>query len=822
MFKNELKSVYLNTIWRRRCDKKKLHFDIFSSESQLHDVFALGNESQYHCDTHFFIQYMTNRPDAKALTGKDVPMSLQRIAQSQTMADSVWIDTSNASSLSSDDQKQYDLAFTIIRHLAVQAPSKHASGHPGGPLSAFTFAYMVTKHRDPSVDQPLRMSPGHLSVLGYGLQWLFGRNGHDKRLASPQSIIDTFRTPDGLPGHIEAGIGDIPFGTGPLGKGVSNALGVAYGLKYQKKKGMVDVLLADGDAQEGQVAEAFRLATHLKLDNLVVHGDFNDIQLSGIPSQTFASDFASIAQAMGWQVIEVQNGNDPAQVQAALHAADSCTGKGRPVFICYYTTMGHGIAFMEEGSNTGKKNYHGAPLSDEEVKKALAMLDPLDSTVKEYESFQKKEKARYEKAPVETDIALSFAPKGYKRTVMKEKGAARKELGATHLLNLMKADDRIVVLHADLAGSGGFDKVEKELPDRVLNVGVAEANMYMMAAGMRQTGLLPVTYTFAAFGTNEARANARLIDINCGHTRCAIFNDCTHAGLSVGEDGETHQEQNYLTLPYRHTQVWMPGDSNQAGAMAEHGMELVAEGHTSVYVFSPRSGHPQLTTPDGDIIYGEDYRFDGKADLIRGQGDTTDQVTILATGIALHNAVAAADALQSGEEKVQVRILNVGCIRPLDAAAVIQAALETSHLIVAEDHNTEGGLATQVADVIADFGLPCTLRRLGLNHFFPSASSEDLFLFAGLDADSMIDAVLDEVRAESCGGEDGFVSAMHELTHNMQHSRFRETAQMFVDKLISEKEYMDSLRAYWKTKECPADKLPNNDDLMKKLQSSEL
>ena len=91
---------------------------------------------------------------------------------------------------------------------------------------------------------------------------------------------------------------------------------------------------------------------------------------------------------------------------------------------------------------------------------------------------------------------------------MTDKGAARKEFGATHLKNMMKGDKRIVVLHADLAASGGFDKVQKEFPDRVINVGVAEANMYMMAAGMRQAGLLPVTYTFAACRAAAEKASS--------------------------------------------------------------------------------------------------------------------------------------------------------------------------------------------------------------------------------------------------------------------------------------------------------------------------
>ncbi|MBI3618683.1 hypothetical protein HY213_01460 [Candidatus Peregrinibacteria bacterium] len=394
----------------------------------------------------------------------------------------------------------------------------------------------------------------------------------------------------------------------------------------------------------------------------------------------------------------------------------------------------------------------------------------------------------------------------------------------------MKADSRIVVLHADLAGSGGFDKVAKDPSinsgqapsmnsggqSRVINVGVAEANMCMMAAGMRQVGLLPVTYTFAAFGTNEARANARLIDVNCGHTRCAILNDCTHAGLSVGEDGETHQERNYLNLPFDHTQVWMLADSNQAAAAAEKGLQLIAQGETSVYVFFPRSGHEQLKTPKGATIYGKDYTFDGMMDIVRGAGDETDNVTIIATGIPVHDAIAAADRLWN-EEKIRARVLNVSCIRPIDASAVIQAALETAHIVVVEDHHSEGGLATQVADVIADFQLPCSLRRLGVNHYFPSGSDKDLKFLAGLDDESIADAVQDAIKDEVCGSEDAFVTAVFALATNAKLSRFKNSVQSFIDRLKSDASYLNGLREIWKKRTCPVEKLPTNKQLREKL-----
>ena len=775
----------------------------------------------------------SSRPDPKTLIGKDpkiVPMSLQRILSSSHPVDSVWIGPEEAKKLSSDDLEAYTLAHQILCHLCLQAPTKHKSGHPGGPLSAFTFSYFLRKYRDYKVDQPLRMSAGHLSLLAYGLDWLFNTNGDDPRLASPQAIIDNFRIPAGLPGHVEAGIGTIPFGFGPLGKGVSNGLGAAFGLKYLKKPGTVDVLMADGDCQEGQIMEAFRLAAQLKVDNLIVHGDFNDIQLSGLPSKTVAADFARIAQASGWRVIEVQNGNDPGQVVAALEAADSFIGKGappsvqtsggRPIFICYYTTMGYGVKIMEEGSNSGTANFHGTPLKDEVSAAELKEFPPLEELVKRYEVFRKKLPATSYQLP-----AAITPPKKMQRTIIAEKSAARQDFGAVHIKALMKVDPRIVVLHADLAGSGGYDKVAKELPGRVINVGVAEANMYMMAAGMRQVGLLPVTYTFAAFGTNEARANARLIDINCGHTPCAILNDCTHTGLSVGEDGETHQERYYLNIPFDHTQVWMPADSNQAAAAAERAMELVADGSTSVFAFFPRSSHEQLKTPKGELIYDKDYRFNGKIDLVRGNGDTTDQVTIIATGIPTHDAIAAADLIINSEpvtrnpKPLSVRVLNVSCIRPIDASAIIRAALETGHLIVIEDHSSEGGLATQVGDIIADFQLPCSLRRLGDNHYFPSGTDKDLKFLAGLDVESIIDAIEEEVCNEVCGGEDALVTALFALQHYADHSRFRLSVQSFIDSLVNEKGYLEKLRSHWRSRACSPEKLPKNDELRERLRS---
>ena len=769
---------------------------------------------------------MTNT-DMKKFIGKDVktvPMSLQRIAGAQLPVERFWIGPEQAAKISKDDAAAYATAHGIMMRLSIEAPLKHKSGHPGGPLSSFTFGYEVFRRRDPEHDESLRMSAGHLSLLAYNLLWLFGRDRGDARLGSPQAIMDHFRTIAGLPGHAEAGLGDIPFGTGPLGKGTSNALGVAYGRKFLKRKGIVDILLADGDSQEGQVMEAFRLAAHLGTDNLVVHGDWNDIQLSSMPSKTMATDLASVAAAIGWAVIEVQNGNDQAQVRAALDKADELVGKGRPIFICYYTTMGDGVALMEEGSNTGKKNFHGAPLSADEAKAALdaLKLPTLAELTKSFEPMRKKYREAFEKASKKrTSMKLPFSlPAGYKRAVTKEPGAARKDFGAVHLKALMAGDPRIIVLHADLADSGGFGAVEKAFPNRVINVGVAEANMYMMAAGMRQSGLLPVTYTFAAFGTNEARANARLIDVNTGHIPLGVLHDCTHAGLSVGEDGETHQERNYVNIPFDNTQVWVAGDSNQAAAMAERSMQIIAAGTNSVYVFAGRSNHAQLLTPAGEALYGPGYVFDGKATVIRGHGDQRDKATILTYGSAIPEALKAADLLEANDHTV--RVLNMACIRPLDSGAVIQAALETQHLIVVEDHNAEGGLASQVADVIADLQLPCTLHRIGVRHYFPSGPSEQLTVLAGLDAEEIANAVEDQFAFRLAGGEEALVACLYGMAHRLPSTRFAVAAVPYLQRLVADAAYLKVLRELWKARTYDLSNLPTNDEIVGLLGSFSL
>ena len=137
--------------------------------------------------------------------------------------------------------------------------------------------------------------------------------------------------------------------------------------------------------------------------------------------------------------------------------------------------------------------------------------------------------------------------------------------------------------------------------------------------------------------------------------------------------------------------------------------------------------------------------------------------------------------------------------------------------MVVEDHSSEGGLSSQVADVIADFFLPCSLRRLGVNRYYPSGSAEALKIIAGLDAESIADAVQDELRTEVRGGEDALVTAIHSIPRNRNVSRFIESATPYIHRLKEERGYLESLRNDWKKRSAPEEKLPDNEALRARL-----
>jgi transketolase len=300
-------------------------------------------------------------------------------------------------------------------------------------------------------------------------------------------------------------------------------------------------------------------------------------------------------------------------------------------------------------------------------------------------------------------------------TGAQEKVATRESYGKA-LAALGAEREDIVVLDADLSGSTKTAVFAKAFPERFFNAGVAEANMIGMAAGLAFTGHTVFASSFAMFATGKAfeqvRQEVALPDANV--KICA-----SHAGLTTGEDGASHQMLEDLAIMrvLPNMRVFVPAD----GREAEQVVRAVAELKGPCYVRLSR-----MKTP---LFLPEDHRFEpGRAALLREGGC----VTLIGTGVTSYQALAAAEELAA--EGLEARVLSMASIKPLDEAAVLAAAEETAGIVTVEEHQRIGGLGSAVAEVVTG-GRPCPVVRLGMHdRFGESGDGAELLEHFGLTA----------------------------------------------------------------------------------------
>lgn len=298
------------------------------------------------------------------------------------------------------------------------------------------------------------------------------------------------------------------------------------------------------------------------------------------------------------------------------------------------------------------------------------------------------------------------------------KKATRQSYGEA-LLELGKENKNIVVFDSDLAGATKTDLFAKEFPDRFFDMGIAEQNMISTAAGISTCGKIPYASTFAVFAAGRAYDQIRnsVCYPNLNVKICA-----THAGITVGEDGATHQMIEDIslmrTLPNM-TVISVSDDVQTKWAIKE-----VSKINGPVYVRLSR-----LATP---IIYNENQKFKiGKAIQI---GDGTDG-TIFATGVTVSEALKAQEDLK--ENGINVRVVDIHTIKPIDKETIIKCAKETKKLVSIEDHNIIGGLGSAISEVLTD-EYPTRLIRLGIKDTFgKSGKAEELMKYFGITEENI-------------------------------------------------------------------------------------
>ena len=301
-----------------------------------------------------------------------------------------------------------------------------------------------------------------------------------------------------------------------------------------------------------------------------------------------------------------------------------------------------------------------------------------------------------------------------------EKIATRQSYGET-LIELGKENEKIVVLDADLAGATKTNLFAKEFPERFFDIGIAEANMFGTAAGLATCGKIPYASTFAMFAAGRGYDQIR--NSIC-YPKLNVKICATHAGITVGEDGATHQMLEDLslmrTLPNM-TVISLSDDTQARWIIKE-----ISKIDGSVYVRLAR-----LATP---IIYEENQKFEiGKAIQI---GEGTDG-TVFATGVTVAEAIKAQEELKA--QGIDIRVVDVHTIKPIDKEMIIKCAKETKKLVSIEDHSIIGGLGSAISEVLTE-EYPVKLERMGMQDIFgKSGKAEELMEYFGLTAKFIVD-----------------------------------------------------------------------------------
>lgn len=304
---------------------------------------------------------------------------------------------------------------------------------------------------------------------------------------------------------------------------------------------------------------------------------------------------------------------------------------------------------------------------------------------------------------------------------MADKKATREAYGEA--LAEFGADERIVVLDADLSKSTKTDTFKKKYPERFFNSGIAEADMMCVAAGLSTCGKIVFASSFAMFAAGRAFEQIRN---SIGYPHLNVKIGATHAGISVGEDGATHQclEDMALMRSIPGMVVLNPADAVEARLA----VKAAIEHNGPCYL---RFGRLAV-----DTIFDDNYDFQiGKGVEIKEGSDAT----IIATGLMVGFAMEAAEILKA--EGIDVRVVNIATIKPIDKDIIIKASKETGAIVTAEEHNIIGGLGSAVAEVLCE-SAPCIMKRIGTKDVFGrSGTPKELFKEYELTAEDIVKSV---------------------------------------------------------------------------------
>jgi len=604
---------------------------------------------------------------------------------------------------------------TQLRIDSVRSTTAAGSGHPSTCCSAadVVAALFFSELRfDPKQPHHVRadrfvLSKGHAAPLLYAAWASVGLFPRDEQLKLREFTSD-------LEGHPTPRLPFVDVATGSLGQGLCAAIGIALNARRIGSDYRTYVLLGDGESAEGSVWEAAESAAFHKLDSICGITDVNRLgQSRPTMYQHDMEAYARKYRAFGWHAIVI-DGHD---MTAILDAFDEARAtKGQPTMILARTLKGKGISFVED-----KLNWHG---------KALKKGEEADRAIKELE-------AQYVSAPagaIEAQIAAIQKPTGPAQDPTPSRPTlpppsyklgdqvATREAYGTALIRLGKADNRIVVLDADVGNSTFSEPFEKEFPDRFYENYIAEQVMVGAAMGLAARGAIPFPSTFACF-LSRAYDFIRMAAISNLNIKLAG----SHAGVSIGEDGPSQMALEDLAMMRAEPNIAVlyPSDA----VSAERLVEVAAYHSGPAYIRTSR--------PKTPVIYDANEEFTvGGLKVVRQSA--SDAATVVGAGVTLFEALKAYDTLRA--QGVFIRVIDLYSLQPIDAATLIDAGKATGgRIVTVEDHYLAGGVGDAVASAVASAGM--TVHRLGVTEIPRSGRPEELLEKFGISASHVVDAV---------------------------------------------------------------------------------
>ncbi|GGJ32988.1 transketolase [Streptomyces brasiliensis] len=586
-----------------------------------------------------------------------------------------------------------------LRVDSVRAAAAAESGHPTSSMSAAELmAVLLDRHLRYDFERPAHpandrfvLSKGHASPLLYAAYKAAGAVDDAELLTFRRlgSHLEGHPTPRRLPW--------VETATGSLGQGLPVGVGIALaGKRLDRAVFRVWVLCGDSELAEGSIWEAAEHAGYEHLDNLTAIVDVNRLGQRGPTRHGHDLDaYARRFAAFGWHPVEV-DGHDVDAVDRAYSEAESTTGQ--PTVILARTLKGKGVASVQD-----REGLHGKPLPDPE--EAVAELGGVrDLRVRVQEPFTSR---MLHSVPTES-LELPRYDKG-------EKAATRDAFGRA-LAALGTARGDIVALDGEVGDSTRTEFFAKEHPDRFFECYIAEQQLVATAVGMAARGWVPYASTFAAFLT---RAHDFIRMASIGGAGINLVG--SHAGVAIGQDGPSQMGLEDLAMfrAVYGSAVLYPCDPNQTAKLvaAMAGLDGIR------YLRTSRGAGP--------VLYGPDEEFTvGGSKVLRSSPE--DRLTVVAAGVTVPEALAAADTL-AGED-IPVRVIDLYSVKPVDRHTLRRAAEETGALVTVEDHRQEGGLGDAVLDAFLDGRPVPRLVRLAVRTMPGSAAPDEQLHAAGIDA----------------------------------------------------------------------------------------